>query len=160
MVDYAAITVQDFAKWWLQNKPFNTPVESPIRFIAGFTGVTVFREGPFQVQLFTALPNTDAPRHTHPNVDSMEVFICGDIDFSSERDERSGFGPGTTVHVEPSEPHGAKVGAQGVCFFSVQKWIGAKPPSSVELDWTGAPLDGQHAQELTAMDEAVHAQIH
>lgn len=150
------ISVQDFAVAWLATKPFNLPPGNPIRFIGGFTGVTVFRAGPFQVQLFTAAPNTDAPRHTHPNVDSMEVFICGDIDFSSERDERQGMGPGTTVHVAPGEPHGAKVGPAGVCFYSIQKWIGAAAPSSVELDWVGLPLSDEHEQQLKELTHAYH----
>ena len=48
-----------------------------VHFVEGVTGLTIYRDGQYQVQLFTATPNTVIPSHTHPNVDSYEVALSG-----------------------------------------------------------------------------------
>ena len=67
-----------FLQWYLNaGLRLFVPHDNFIHFVEGVTGVTIYRSEPYQVQLFTATPNTVIPSHTHPNVDSYEVSLSG-----------------------------------------------------------------------------------
>ena len=52
--------------------------------VEGFNSHIQFRNNQYQVQIFSTPPNFFIPEHKHPNVDSFEVYLSGDIDFSLE----------------------------------------------------------------------------
>lgn len=139
-------SVRSFAAWWMRNKPLTLNVPDGVRWNAGFAGITLYRDGPFQVQLFVVKPNAASPRHAHPNIDSVEYGIAGSDTFDSDRNLRIG----GLICVAPNEMHTAAADDEGGAFFSIQKWLNGVQPSSVELDWTGAPIDQHHAAELAA----------
>lgn len=136
-------TVADFARHWLASKTFKPPIDA-IRHVGSIAGVTLFRDGPFQVQLFIGAPCSTAPRHSHPNVDSIEVWVAGAVDFKSDTQS---FTDGW-LRVRPHEGHVANAGPTGGCFISIQKWLNGATPTSVDLDWDGEPIDATHAKEL------------
>lgn len=137
-----------FAAWWLRHKPFNIPHDA-LRFLgdekSGITyGVTVYRSGQFQVQMWIVGPGAGTPAHSHPNIDSVEYGLVGDAVFESDRRCLLG----GMLMVAPGETHTAHAGKSGGAFFSIQKWLNGVQPSSVELDWVGAPIDPSHQSEL------------
>lgn len=112
-------------------------------------GVTLYRAGRFQVQLFIFPAGTIVPPHRHPNVDTIEVYVAGDYDFrvggisaipmDHLHDYRNGVSRwwGRGVRVKPHDTHDLEVFEGGACFLSFQHWL-AGAPSSVGLDWVGA----------------------
>jgi quercetin dioxygenase-like cupin family protein len=138
-------SVRSFAVWWLRHKPFRPPVDA-VTHVGGFSGVTLYRQGQFQVQFFIAKPNASAPKHSHPNIDSVEYGIAGagQDTFKSERNVHIG----GLFMIAPCETHTAQAGPGGGAFLSFQKWLNGVEPSSVELDWSGEPIDEMHAKEI------------
>lgn len=89
-------------------------------------------------------------QHRHPNVDSYEVPLCGQIDFYvngkpiSTPERIRAISPrgqsgvyGSYTRILPTDWHGAAFGSGGGAFMSVQHWLNGVPPSSVGLDWEG-----------------------
>ena len=67
-----------FLDWYRENpQRIYVPLENSVHFVEGVTGLTIYRHGEYQVQLFTTTPNTVIPSHVHPNVDSYEVALSG-----------------------------------------------------------------------------------
>ncbi len=137
----------EFARWWMQTKPIAPPPDMYMQ--AGCsTGIVLYRQAPWQVQLFICNPNGEVVDHTHPCVDSYEVYIGGDIHFR----HRGEIVPSETlsIRVLPTDSHGASIGPRGGSFLSIQEWKNGKEPSSVHLDWDGEPLDPAHAKALAS----------
>lgn len=134
-----------FAKWWLKTKPFEPPLSAQLR-VGAISGTVLFRRGQYQVEQFVAEPFAEAPSHYHPNIDTIEYIVSGSLVF----DQSSGRAcqPGDRVRVRPGEVHVARAGADGVCFISMQRWLNDVPPTSVTLDWVGAPIDANHGKSL------------
>lgn len=125
-----------FLLWYLDNgtpigrAPFHDATSS----IGNVSGCVLLRQYPFQVQLFICPPNIEIPEHTHPGVDSYEVYVSGQVDFTvdgqSIRDKSEitfdEIGqPALRSHcirIRPESKHGGKIGAEGGVFMSVQKW--------------------------------------
>src|SRR5262245_56163477 len=72
-------TLEEFLEWWMQTRPFKPPMECPINVDGSLYGVVLYRDGPFQVQLFIVAPGAEIPDHVHPNVDSYEVYFSGHV---------------------------------------------------------------------------------
>lgn len=126
-----------FMNWWMNLRPINTPTQNALSHVADTHGVVLYRQGQYQVELFNVKPNSEIPAHIHPNVDSYEVFVGGDIEFM-----RDGFWYkqeqiGANIRVTPNSWHGGKFGERGGCFLSIQKWLNDVEPKFVGDDWTG-----------------------
>lgn len=131
--------LQNFLQWWMNNKVQNPPSGELIRYDTRLTEVLKYRQGPFQVQECITAPNTEVPDHIHPDVDSYEVYMGGDITFRVDGVhyeapyESVGVGH---VRVLPNSFHGASVGPRGGLFLSVQHWINPdKPPTFISSSW-------------------------
>lgn len=125
-----------FLMWYLEygtsigHAPFHNAVSS----IGNVAGCVLLRQWPFQVQLFICPPNIEIPHHVHPGVDSYEVYVAGQVDFSVEgqsiRDKSEitfdQIGQAALrahcIRIKPDYSHGGKIGAEGGVFMSVQKW--------------------------------------
>lgn len=127
--------LEQFLNWWLNARPINTPNESPTNFNGMLSGIVLYRQAPYQVQLFILQPNSNIEPHIHPNVDSFEVFIGGDIKFLCNDIEYEHNALGMNIRVKPNSWHGGIFGERGGCFLSVQKWLNGAPPTSVVEDW-------------------------
>ena len=135
--------------------------------IEGVTSITWYRQDQFQVQLFATPPNYIIPEHTHPNVDSYEVLLGGDIRFSKhgrwvepehlafQLDESSA-APGThpfrgsCIRVLPSDRHGGMTASSGAAFLSVQCWQNGVAPHCVAADYTGKTMGSGHHAAIKA----------
>ena len=125
------------------------------------TSVILYRQPPFQVQMFIAPPGCVIPEHTHPNVDSFEVYVGGEIIFShcgkpvtSKEDALSAAPNGTSrlagrvIRVRPNDPHGGVFGPNGGVFYSVQMWLNGIPPRCVGSDYIGMTMGEKHNSQV------------
>lgn len=134
------------------------PANAAVSRIEDVTGVLLFRDGDFQVQMFIVPPDYIIPAHTHPNVDSCEVYVGGQIKFSLNGQfvcdgERDGILPdgtsvlrGNVTRVRPGDRHGGVFGPAGGVFLSCQHWLNGIAPHCVAADYTG-PVMGSHHME-------------
>ena len=127
--------LEAFANWWLATRIINTPNEVPTNFNGELSGTVLYRHESYQVQLFIVQPNSEIAPHIHPNVDSFEVFVGGDIHFMCDNNWFEQTKLGDKIRVTPNSWHGGKFGQRGGCFLSVQKWLNGVPPTSVGDDW-------------------------
>ncbi len=155
--------LEQFADWYLEeHKQFVIPpFYDAITFIDGIGGIVLYREPPFQVQLFLVGPNVQITEHMHPNVDSYEIYVSGDVQFINCGQKILPDNIETTlsprgipktfrsrVRVYPSDPHSAYTGPIGGSFMSIQHWLNDTKPTSVAEDWDGNPLGPLHANTL------------
>lgn len=125
----------EFLNWWLAHRPINTPETDSLVYQKDTHGVVLYRQAPYQVELFIVQPNSEIAPHIHPNVDSFEVFVSGDINFSCNGQWFDQNHLGVHIRVKPSSWHGGKFGERGGCFLSVQKWLNDTKPTFVGNDW-------------------------
>ena len=161
--------LDDFLTWFLAQGPIlgKIPVMSAVTTLGNdsqggnvMSGVW-YRKDKFQVELFMIAGPWIIPEHIHPNVDSYEVLLGGQIRFSRngkwlipetyqiDVDEK-GTSPyrGETVRVNHDTPHGGVVGSGGAMFFSVQYWLNEVTPHCVALDWDGYTASQEQLEKL------------
>jgi hypothetical protein len=143
--------LERFARDWLLAPVLTYPMET--MRAGAHHGVTLCRQGPFLVQLWISEPNSTIAPHAHPNAHGWAVVTAGEILFAVSgrvvrEPERVPFGDGLVpiVRVPAGASHRARIGAAGGSFLAITHWFGE--PTSVHLDWSGNPLDEQHADEL------------
>ena len=150
--------LEKFLEWWLENRVFHSPFDTnamlfnmeSIGLGDNVTGFILYREGQFQVQLFICKPYTEIPIHVHPNMDSYEVYLNGqlslrindeiimDMDqFETESGVSSNFGQ--AIRVRPQDRHGGPIVAMGGAFLSVQHWLNGVAPSSASIEYVSSP---------------------
>ena len=154
----------NFRDWYLDtHPPLLVPFNHFLHFVEGVTGLTIYRDGPFQVQLFIAAPNTVIPNHIHPNVDSyevalngMEFFLNDDVMLSRERNDTPDGNYSDamyeTIRVHPDVPHGGIAGKNGGSFMSIQHWLNGVEPTSVGNDWNGDTMGNCHTNQVTTKE--------
>ncbi len=128
--------------------------------LGDYTGMILYRQPPFQVELWILPPNTESPAHAHPNVDIYLVHVCGEIRVWV--DEKLVLGPAETVpdqrtgvtktngnfiRLLPGQVHRAGTGPMGGAFINVQHWLEGNPRFTSE-DWTGDGLNEHHKKKL------------
>ena len=133
MTDYDDLA--GFLEWWMNTRPINTPPENSLVYQKDTHGVVLYRQPPYQVELFIVQPNSEIVPHLHPNVDSFEVFVSGDINFMCDGVWFDHNIIGNQIRVNPTSWHGGLFGQRGGCFLSVQKWLNGVEPSFVGNDW-------------------------
>ena len=158
-----------FLEWYLESGlRIYVPHENFIHFVEGVTGLTIYRSGQYQVQLFTATPNTVIPSHTHPNVDSYEVALSGMEFYLNDKvvlprwyanqkapDSNLSISHYKVVRVLPDCPHSAAAGENGGSFMSVQQWLNDVEPTSVGNDWIGDTMGDNHTTQVTTTEEMI-----
>jgi hypothetical protein len=158
-------TIDDYLSWFLEHGTAipQMPTENGIVFIGNGPGVVLHRAGQFQSQLFFTEPNSELPEHIHPNVDSYELHVGGEVDFIVNHEEhaippehlmdgRDGISRfwSQGIHVPAGCKHYVKVGPMGGLFISVQHWLNSIKPTSVDFDWDGPTMDDRHLQGLSS----------
>lgn len=140
------------------------PFKDGIVRVGAFTGITVFRKPPYQVQLWTCDPNSNIPEHGHPGVDVIQIYLWGQVylthkgvpvigdDLMTEKDGVSS-AYGAAIRVLPGETHGAKIGPMGGAFMTFQKWMNGNP-RSVDTAWEGDVLSEDHAKRIVHASSA------
>ena len=151
--------LKEFKNWFLKNNTIKTPYDNPLMFIDGIAGITLYRNKPFQVQLFICEPNVIIKEHSHPNIDSYELFLWG-MEFthkgktiinkemaSLKKDDVSRC-LNWTLRIKENELHGGQSSDKGGAFISIQKWLNNIKPSHVSEDWVGDVLGDKHKEQL------------
>ena len=147
-----------FLEWVLTEMPpiWVVPRKQSVWRIGEVTSTLLYRKAPYQVQLFSVPGNFIIPEHTHPNVDSYEVYVGGDIRFSFEgeyvhtsedlEEDEHGLckARGSVIRVRPNNKHGGMFGPAGGTFLSVQKWLNEVEPHCVAMDYIGICLSEDH----------------
>lgn len=156
--------LEQFLDWFLKDGPTLglIPLFGAVHKIEDVWAVRWFNRGPFQVQLFVVPPNYVIPEHTHPNVDSFEVYLGGQIRFSHggkwvvpeealEQEGQYGTAPfrGYTIRVRPNDLHGGVFGPAGGVFMSVQHWLNGVEPHCVGSDYDGVVMGPDHFANVT-----------
>jgi hypothetical protein len=147
-------TLQEFADWFLSAPILAMRPPRAAVFDYETSGGLVhtqilYRKERHQVELISCTGAGYFPEHSHPNVESLEVFIAGDINFSLRGHELLSLEKldtldddgyqrcfGLRVRVPAGMRHGARVGSSGGMFLSIQHWLNGEP-TSVGLDWQG-----------------------
>ena len=156
------ICLEDYLDWIMKNMPVygSMPFKNPIWTIENVTSVLIHREKYLQTQMFIAPPHTIIPEHTHPNVDSFEIYGGGEIFFTHsgkpayekklvKENEFNNCGlRGTTIRVKPNDKHGGTFGEEGGIFFSVQKWLNGVKPHCVAADYVGKTMGKHHLDNV------------
>jgi len=159
--------LEGFLHWFLQTMPNlgMIPLHGAVDKIEDVYSVLWYREPPFQVQMFIVPPNYVIPEHTHPNVDSFEVYLGGQIRFSHSgkwvvpADALETEGPlktaslrGYTIRVKPDDLHGGTFGPSGGVFLSVQHWLNGVEPHCVAADYDGVVMGPDHLAKVVNGD--------
>ena len=161
--------LDDFLTWFLAQGPVlgKVPIMSAVTALGTdnlggnvMSGVW-YRNKQFQVELFMIAGPWTIPEHTHPNVDSYEVLLGGQIRFSRDgrwmipntyqldsNENGTSLYRGETVRVNHDTPHGGVVGPGGAMFFSVQRWLNSVEPHCVALDWNGYTASQEQLEKL------------
>jgi len=127
--------LEAFLHFWMVNKQIIPPETTPTNHNGSLSGCVLYRDGQYQVQLFIVKPNSEIPPHIHPNVDSYEVYLSGDINFMCNDKWFNQNKFGSYIRVKENSYHGGKFGERGGCFLSVQKWLNGVEPTSVGENW-------------------------
>jgi hypothetical protein len=152
--------VENFCDWFLNNSSVlgGVPYAQAVWKIEDVTSILLYRKEPFQVQMFAVPEGTIIPEHTHPNVDSIEVYVGGNIMFSHSgkyvfpaEEIQPQDGPlgcankrGTRIRVRPNDVHGGVFGEGGGVFLSVQHWLNGVKPHCVSADYDGVTMGEHH----------------
>jgi hypothetical protein len=151
--------LKEFKNWFLKNNTIQVPYDNPLMFIDGIAGITLYRKKPYQVQLFILEPNTIIKEHSHPNIDSYEMFLWG-MKFTHKSkiiiDEKMALLKKNdmprcshwTLRIKTNELHGGKASDKGGSFISIQKWLNNIDPTHVSKDWNGDILGEKHKKQL------------
>jgi len=152
-----------FLQWVLKHLSVigMVPFKSPVWKIQDVTSILLYRDAPFQVQMFVVPGNTIIPEHTHPNVDSYEVYVGGDINFShsgkyvlskekksEDTQYKTAVARGEVIRVHPNDWHGGVFGPDGGVFLSVQKWLNGVEPHCVAADYVGTVMGEDHFNKV------------
>ena len=161
MIDPTQDELSNFANWYLTSGEIDriyTPFKNPLLFIEGVSGVVLYRVKPYQVELFICQPNLIIPEHTHPDVDSYELFLYGmKFTHSGETvmskddalEEENGYPLNAyqTIRVKPNDLHGGTASDKGGAFISIQHWLNDVEPTHVSSNWDGNSMGTKHSEQ-------------
>lgn len=130
-----------FLNWYLANQPVCTPHGEIIHNDGQVIETILLRQNQFQVQQCIVLPNSELPNHVHPDVDSFEVYVAGDITFRRGDESYTPTRPMLDcLRILPDCSHGGTIGKRGGVFLSVQQWDTIMP-SFISTSWKFSGLD-------------------
>ena len=133
----------------LTSEACNVPEEKyqqNIYGVDGFHSYTLHRQKEFQIQLFICPPKFLIPEHVHPNIDSYEVYLDGDVAFSVDGYWLDPDRDCCYQRVNHDTTHGAAFGDAGGKFMSVQIWLNDVEPSCVGADYDGGGVTEKHTE--------------
>lgn len=151
------LTVEQFCEWWLKHKIIRPPFVDGIFYTDIAASIILFRKAPFQVELYISKPETEAPFHSHPGVDSVLMYLTGNMNFGTDYkvNDYSEFQKPNNEHegthlmfgrysiVKDGGVHNLVTKKEGGAFLSFEKWNG-KTPTSVTVNWEGDPTGEMH----------------
>ncbi len=116
---------------------------APSESAANVMGTILYRDGAYQAELFTFAATQyggSFAEHRHPDVDSVELFLSGEIQFNVQRRGRNEIYNGrrnAPLWINAEDFHGGKIGPAGAAFVSLQRWRTGKALTSIGHNWIG-----------------------
>ena len=160
--------VKQFAKWWMQNRPIRPPFKDCLFTTDLVQSLTLFREGNFQVELYLMKPDSQSPWHTHEGVDSVFVYLGGNLEFgnedkvfndTSEHQKEGDLGThflfGRAAEALNGGLHAVRTRDNGGAFLSFEHWKNGNP-DSVVINWQGEHDGPIHVKTRQENLEAKH----
>ena len=145
-----------FMHWWRNTREINiNPYEDRVIHAGDTAGVALYREGEYQVELFIVQPNSIIIPHIHPNVDSYEDYIAGDIDFVLEGKMYNYLTVNEPLRVHPNSWHGGMFGNRGGTFISIQRWLNGVSPKFVGDDWVAKDDTASYNESTEKLKERI-----
>jgi hypothetical protein len=163
--------VHEFKEWWLKHgRPLRPPFELPTLTTDLAYSLCLYREGEFQIELYVLKPDSTSPPHKHPGVDSVFVYLGGNLEFGDkdnifkstaefqfEKENGTHALFGSTAEALDGELHSVRTFEAGGAFLSFEHWKDRKP-TSVVLNWEGDP-DGEKHQGLWDKHNGITFQV-
>ncbi len=124
---------------------FTGPSIVPGESAANVIGTILHRDGAYQAELFSFAATENGgsfAAHRHPDVDSVEIYLSGEIEFNVVRHGRNEIYRGrrnAPLWISAEDFHGGKIGPGGVAFLSLQRWRTGLATSSIGHNWIGDP---------------------
>jgi len=151
-------SAQEFRQWWIKNgRPIKPPFKNAIHTTDIAYALCLFRKLNCQVELYICKPNTESPVHRHPGVQSISVYLTGNLCFAGEdgmfKDVSEFQTPteegthrllGTSIEANDGKPHALRVGPEGGAFLIFERWDNGDPVS-VTMNWEGELVGEKHA---------------
>jgi len=154
----------EFITWYKDSGfPIRIPEKNAIFKTAQARALVLYREGQYQAELYLAMPNTHSPEHSHPGVENAVMVIGGEpnstVNGEIELDTRPYlnepneeglcklYGMAGAIQYD-NDTHSLITYDKGACFISLEKWRDDIEPTSVTIQWDGAPVDPKHHAEL------------
>lgn len=137
-------TVEEFADWYLESKmPMMIPWNASVICTDDATAMCLFRKGEYQVELYLVHPQQFVPRHEHPNVEVVTMFLSGGE--TSRNTPACAYGVGEqwgmmAPKLEEGEAHGgltSTIDKGGFALLAFQRWPDGVKPSSAAVQWRG-----------------------
>lgn len=152
----SSLELKNFKDRWLQEfrgiDLLQCPSDNGMHIHGGVRGITLYRDPPFQVQLFIADPNIVIPPHIHPDVDTYEIYLRGMRTNISQRTvhednleaDEFGLSPlhGRFLFLAHGRLHGAVASSGGGLFLSIQEWLNGVEPTNLGYNWEGERTGG------------------
>jgi hypothetical protein len=148
-----------FAHWYIKKiitdkvLPIDT-IYNNVNIVSNCYGVVLFKQYPFQVQLWLCKSNEMSPEHTHPDVDTYEVYFGGDIIFTKngkvvkkrpqELPNFKSSAWGWFSRINANDKHQALINGTNSSFLSIQYWKNNIPATSIEKNWKGNRFGENH----------------
>jgi hypothetical protein len=158
-------SVEEFALYFLKSRLAwnNIPRVDNIKNFGTIISLTLYRQPPFQVELFIAPEaNSIITTHRHPDVDAVEYGLCGDNTliindkpvYTSDQMNTWLLTDCDTpfVRIKPSDWHSG-FNITSASFLSIQKWLNNVTPSSVGLNWEGEVVSNEHESLLKSLED-------
>ena len=151
--------VLSFKDWWMAaGCPIVPPFKNAIHCTDIAYALCIYRSGRFQVELYIVKPNTETTKHSHPNVESISMYLTGNMSFADEQGNYKDLNQfqienengthkllGSIAEVNDGKLHALKVGPEGGAFLIFEYWKD-RDPVSVTVHWEGELVGEQHAQ--------------
>ena len=146
--DYARTTV---------SRGFIDMNRGPAQPFGDATCFVIDRQPPFQAELCVFPPHAIVPPHVHPDVDSIEYWVCGEGELLVEGVNSQTRLPDFMrkivetqcgVRIKPDAVHYGYAGVTGATFLSMQKWLNGIEPDHVGHNWEGRHYSDDQAERL------------
>lgn len=154
-------TLEDFVNWYLDCRmPMMIPWDSEVIVTDDAAAISLFRKHPYQVELYLIHPKKFVPRHAHPELEVITMYLDGGKS-SKPNKLRIGSNWGLLYDkISNDETHGGTTStqfSQGYCLIAFEKWPENLNITSAAVQWRGE-LAGP-IQEKLIKKYYPHAQI-
>lgn len=136
-------TVEDFTKWWIENKmPLMIPSDAEVIISDDATAICVFRHGRFQIEFYIIKPHYSIEYHSHPGMEVITMYFAGGKNsppgartFHNTADQWGRI----RAKLESGEYHGGEDTNvfSGFVLVAIQKWDEGIEMSSAAVNWKG-----------------------